>query len=360
MADRDLQVVLNSGELNTMNLGGVTSLDAVLKKGDNDAIYQDQAGESAIVKTKYTPQVTPPAHIEGQQYYDSDRQSMIIQGPYTGVDVRVGHGMHTHVINNTGATIEKGMACRHNGVDILGNVQVTKALADSFVNAIIFGVASGDILDGEQGAITTFGEIESLDTSAVASGVPLYLSDTVPGTWTATAPDIVSRVGGATVADATTGVLFVSIINNDNIPTVFGGLQGQTLGNETYSLTAVVQDIINYETETSVVVLLDALNGTIQLPNTGEYRVHFTASITFPTSTSTRTVFVELYDVTGAAIHFTYSKNIPRDATTDALGFSWPIAEAVDNVHKMRIYSDVAIDVTFDEISFDIQSVSIR
>lgn len=360
MADRDLQVVLNSGDITGWNKGGTASTNAVLNKGENDAIYQDLAGENAIVKTKFTPQGTPPAHIEGQQYYDTTRQSMIIQGPYDDVEVRIGHGMHTHIINESGAIIEKGMACRHDGVTVGGKVRVVKAIANSFVNARLFGVAAADIGIGEEGAITTFGEIEVLDTSSVTAGVPVYLSDTVAGTWIETAPDIVTQVGGVTVSDATDGVLFVSIINNDNIPTVFGGLQGQTLGNESYSLTTTAQDIINYETEESVVVGLDALTGQIALPNDGEYRMHFAAAMTFTSSTSTRSVTLEFYDVTNTLIHFSYVKNIPRDATQDSLSFSWPIAESADNVHKMRIKASTAMTITFDEISFDMQSVNIR
>ena len=308
--------------------------------------------------TIYNGLATAPAHVEGRIYYNTTTDSINVQGTYSGVELKVGHEQHIHVVNNTGVLIEKGMAVTQIGVDGAGNVQITKAIATSFNSSRIFGITTHEILDGERGSITTFGEITSIDTSGYPTGVPLYLSDTVAGTYTSTAPDIISRVGGALSADVN-GRLFVNIINNKNTPSVFGGLQGQTVGNETYSLTTTSQDIINYDSSKSVVVGVNALTGELTLPNTGEYRMHFTAAITFASSTSTRSVTLELYDVTGALIHFPYVKNIPRDATEDSLSFSWAIDELAGNVHKMRIKASTVMDVTFNNISFDIQSVSI-
>lgn len=356
MADRDLQVVLSSGEITGVNIGGTTTADKVLKKSEMDAAYQDIAGSSAIVKTKYTPQATPLSHVEGQEYYDQVKQTKKIQGPFPGVEVSVGHGMHMHVENNSGAAIEKGMAIRQNGV-LAGKVQIVKALADTFTNARMLGIVSEEIANGAEGAVTTFGEIDDLNTAALPVGVPLYLSDTVPGVYTSTAPDIISRIGGALTSDAS-GRLFVNIINNKSTPSVYGGLQGQA-GTGVYNLVATTQDIIGYDTETAVVVDVDATVGTITLSDDGEYRMHFTGAISFTSTTTTRAVYIELYDATGAVLHFTYIKNIPRDATEDSLSYSWPIAEIAGHVHKMRIRSVPDMTVTFTDLSFDIQSVSI-
>ena len=137
-------------------------------------------------------------------------------------------------------------------------------------------------------------------------------------------------------------------------------MQGQTTGNETYSVTTTAQDIINYNTEKEVVVAVDALTGQITLPNIGAYRANFTASISFSSLSSTRSVTLELYDVTNTAIIYSYPKNIPRDATEDGINFSFPMDKLVSDVVKMRIRSSVAISITFTDISFDVQSVNIR
>lgn len=349
MADAQLQTILNSGSISNINIGGTASTDKVLKAD----------GSIAQVKTAYIPATSPISHVEGQMYYDSGRESMIIQTPYSGVEIRVGHGMHTHVINNSGAVIEKGMACRHDGVTAGGLVKIVKAVADTFEHALVFGVAAHDIQNGAEGSIVTFGEIDSLNTSALSAGIPLFLSDTVPGTYTAIAPDIVSRVGGVTVSDATSGTLFVAIINNDNIPTVFGSLKDQS-GSGLYSLTTTAQDIVSYGSESHILISPNITTGILTLPNTGEYRVHFTASIAFTSVASTRTVFIELYDIAGAAVSYTFAKNIPRDATIDSFSFSWASSEIAGNSYKLRIYSNTTMDVTFSNISFEMESINIR
>jgi len=317
------------------------------------------ASLSAPAKIPFTPQVTPPAHVEGQAYYYSPTGEFKLQGPIPGIEVSVGHGMHIHVVNNSGAVIEKGMAVRHNGV-AAGKVQVVKALADTFEHARLFGVAQADIANGAEGAIITFGAIENLNTLGYPTGVPLYLSDTVPGTYTEVAPNIVSRVGGSLVQDGAVGLLFVDMINNLSLPTVVGGLKNHTPGNNTYAVTTTTQDINDYLISKSIVTQVAPLTGIITLPNDGEYRANFTATITFPSLTSTRSVTFELYDVTGATIEYEYVKNIPRDATIDSLSFSFPFTEIAGRQYKMRIKGSTAIDVTFNSVSFDIESVNIR
>ena len=306
--------------------------------------------------TTYVPQTTAPTYVEGQVYYDDNGGTMVIQGKFSAAPIRPGHTSHIHVINNSGATIEKGMAVRHNGVDAQGRVQIEKAIATSFVNARVFGVAQHDIVDAAEGAIMSFGEITSVDTSGVTAGVPLYLSDTVAGTWTATAPTIRSQVGGALTSDAA-GTLFVSIINNTNLPTIYGGLQGKTT--PLMSLTTTAADITGYVNETEAVVTVDATTGVITLPNAGAYRSNFTASISFTSSTSTRSVTFEVYDITSAAIAYSYVKNIPRDATEDGVSFSFPETAVANNQVKMRVKASTAMDITFDSIVFDVESVNI-
>jgi len=329
-----------------------------------DANFQDLETRLTAEETKvavddltYTPQATPPTHVEGKVYYDAPSGTLRVQGAYNGVEVSLGHMNHLHVINQTGLLIEKGSVLRHDGVSVGGKVKVVKALADTFDNARVFGVAQEDIADGAESAAVTIGEISGLNTSGFTAGVPLYLSDIVAGTLTETPPDIVSRVGGVSVSDAVNGQLIVYIINNLSLPNVFAGMQGQTT--PIYSTTAVAQDINGYVTDSSIVMVNDLLNGTITLSNNGGYRMHLTADISFVSATSTRSVTFELYNQTTASVIVPFTKNIPRDATTDALSFSLPIVGTIGDIYKIRVKSSVDMDVTMDFISFDIQSVNI-
>ena len=99
---------------------------------------------TALTRTQYAPQVSSPTYVEGNAYYNDATKAMHIQGPFEGVEVEVGHGEHVHVVNNTASIIAKGTAVRHNGV-AAGTPQVIPAIADSFTNARVWGLASEDI-----------------------------------------------------------------------------------------------------------------------------------------------------------------------------------------------------------------------
>lgn len=348
--EKDLQVIFNSGLLTNLYIGGTTADDKVLTKSEVDTIHTTPADLARL-----NPVSVAPTHIEGQFYYNSDSGTFNIQGPFPGIEVSPGHGEHLHVINNTGVTIPAGSAVRIAGVSA-GIPQIVLALADSFANANVLGLTIIDVLDGAETAVAISGVIK-FDTSLLTAGLPQYLSSTVAGALTTTAPAIRTEIGGVLVSSATVGQFRMDVKVNQNTPSVLGGLKGQNT--PLYAVTTVVQDIIDYATARENVTQVDELTGEITLPNDGDYRVHFTADITFASATSTRTLYLELYDVTGTEIHYTYSKNIPRDAVEDSLSFNWTLDEIAGNVHKMRIRSSTAIAVTFSEISFDIESISI-
>lgn len=304
-----------------------------------------------------SPLAEDPAYFEGLFFYSSITETYKFYGPYNGIAVEPGHGEHMHVINNSGDVIEAGMAVRPAGISG-GVVQVVKALADTFEHARILGVAIIDIPDGALSAIAVSGFIVNIDTNGLALGAPMYLSDTVPGTYSSVAPAIRSQVGGVFIADATVGKLYIRLVNNQNIPTVFGGLKGQA-GTGVYDLTTP-KDINDYALEKEIVTTVDDATGVITLVEDGNYRANFTAGISFTSAISTRTVYVELYDITSDIVHYTYPKNIPRDATEDGISFTWPLEDEVaGQTHKIRIRASVAMTITVESASFDITSISL-
>lgn len=307
--------------------------------------------------TTFTPVAVAPTHVEGTMYYNDTEGTLRIQGPLPGVEVSVGHGMHVHVINNTGAILEKGMAVRHAGVSA-GKVQVVKALADTFDNARIFGVVQEEIGIGAEGAIVTQGELPNLNTLGYPTGVPLYLSSLVAGTYSEVAPAILSQVGGSLIQDGANGKIVVSIINNVNLPTVLGGIQGQSIGTDVYSVSAIAQDITNYTLEESAIMDTSLTLGTITLAHNGKYRANQGMSMSFASAITTRTLYVEVYNETLASVAFTFIKNIPRDATEDSLHLGAPFSGIAGHVYKVRVRGTV-MDITITGTSFDIESISI-
>lgn len=336
----------------TVNEGDITALDGRITANEADILVL-QTPPDAV---QLNPVAAPPVYSEGQFYYNSTTGTFNLQGPYPNIEVSPGHGEHVHVVNNSGALIEAGSVVRISGV-AGGIPQIVKAVADSFTNASVVGMAVVDIPNLTESAVAVSGIVSGLDTSLLTPGVPYYLSATTPGTLTTTPPAIRTRVGGVLVSDALTGKIRLDIQVNQVSPTVIGRLSGQTV--PLYNVTTTPQDIDGYALSKEVVTTVNATTGIITLPNNGEYRATVTASITFPSAITTRTVYFEVYDISGAAVHYTYSKNIPRDATEDSLSFSWDLSELAGTSHKLRIRSSVAIDVTFASISFDITSLSI-
>ena len=262
------------------------------------------------------------------------------------------------VINNSGATILKGKACRHNGV-VAGQVQIVLALADTLVNAVILGVASSDILDGEIGALTTFGIIENLDTLAVPTGVPLYLSATVAGGFTEIAPDVATRIGGALIQNATTGKLFVSMENTIALPTVFGSLAGGSAGltfiANTYQLLG------SFASEEDVLMPTNALLGSIKAPSSGKYRLSSNIAIIFDAvGNNLESIELAIFDDVAGFVKGITSR-IAKNGESASFYPSFIFDAVKDRTYHIELKCSFALqNVIYDLATFDISSVHIR
>jgi ribosomal protein L35AE/L33A len=120
------------------------------------------------------------------------------------------------VRNETGSTLTKGTVVYINGAS--GNkATVAKALATSdATSAQTFGLVRADISNNQNGYVILAGELDGLDTSAIAAGTQLYLSSSTAGAYTTTkqyAPNHLVYVGVVTRSHATQGVIEVRIQN---------------------------------------------------------------------------------------------------------------------------------------------------
>lgn len=319
--------------------------------------YLNSGEVESIVFNKDTD---TPDHLEGQLAYDKESKTHTSHNDIPGTTLNIGKEQRMRIINLSGADIENGKAVRHDGVDPTSELpKIELAIADSLINARVLGIATHLIADGDEGELATFGEAGDLDTSLIPSGVPLYLSSTAPGDYTENPPSIITQIGGVLVVDASDGVLFIKIANVIALPALFAILEDVP---DSYDLTTSYQDLINYQIEDAVLLQTDKVNGEIEAPNNGQYRVNFNPSMTVPTAVSTRTVTVQVWDKTNSVELRTYAITIPRDTTEISRSMGLPIAVTgpvpIDIV--MRIKSDVSITgVVFDSITYDIESISI-
>ncbi len=327
--------------------------------GNKSNIGHNHTTLSALTTLNFVAQVTDPVHAAGNLFYSDKDGLLIFQTDKPGVQFTIPNEIPRKVINKTGVTITNGSVCRHDGVDIAtGLPKIALAIADNFNNATILGIATHEILNDEDGWITRFGKVNDLDTSGDTAGVPMYLSDTIAGTWSETAPAIVSQVGGVSVVDASNGVLEVEINSNIQLPTLVSVMQGQNF--PVYAVTAVSQNIDDYITASDFGTVSDPLLGTIDIPVSGLWAGSFTAGLSFASTTSTRTIYIEIYESIGMNVIFTYPVNVPRDATEQGISMNSEFSALAGQVYAMRIRASVAISVTISDTSMSIKSIRLN
>ena len=141
---------------------------------------------------------------------------------YGGVVQQVGQETYIYGRNNTGSTITNGSTIGFAGVNGQNRIEFLDYIADGTYRSEYFlGVSTQDILNGELGFVTTFGNVRGIDTTGSAEGESwalgdeLYASPTTAGAFTKvkpTAPNISIPVAIVVVVSATEGEIFVNPI----------------------------------------------------------------------------------------------------------------------------------------------------
>ena len=136
-----------------------------------------------------------------------------------GVVQQVGQETYIYGRNNTGSTITNGSTIGFAGVNGQNRLEFLDYIADgTYRSEYFFGVATQDILNGEIGFVTTFGNVRGIDTTGSAvsetwvEGDELYASPTIAGGLTKvkpTAPDVAIPVAIVVFVSATVGEIFV-------------------------------------------------------------------------------------------------------------------------------------------------------
>ena len=307
----------------------------------------------------FTPQVSAPSHVEGRVFYDSNTHTLNVFNDQSGVTLNLGEEQYMRIINKSGATILNGKVCRHNGVDATTQLpKIELALADTVVNATILGVATHNIPDGEEGFLTTQGKVSDIDTSAFPAGQPMYLSDVTAGGLTATAPDIISQVGGI-LNSAILGSLMVNIRSVIAFPALLGILQDAP---DTYTLSATYQDIDNYQVSDSVGMTVNELTGHLTAPNAGWYRVSINLTATVSAaSPGGDSILFRLWNETQSVSSSSTTLTINSTNLTGSRSATGLFqATALDDLVLQVASNDSTENLDFDSIAFDIESVSIR
>ena len=120
--------------------------------------------------------------------------------------------LHQYVRNSTGSTIAKGKVVRLSGA-IGQTALISLARADSYATMDVIGVTAESIANNGFGYVVLYGIIEQVNTQGLTEGAELYLSSTVAGSYTSTAPVLPNwqvQVGYCLYANQNNGKILVA------------------------------------------------------------------------------------------------------------------------------------------------------
>jgi len=171
--------------------------DRVSRTGDTmtGTLYAPSISATTITGTslysdylQFNTTYTGGTITEGRMSWDENNQTVSI-GMHNGVSLQIGQEMYYLVKNQSGATIENGRVVKAAGTlggsgRILGEYMIADG---SVLPKYTLGVATEDILNGDDGYVTEFGLVRGIDTTGSLYGETwnegdvLWVSPTIQG-----------------------------------------------------------------------------------------------------------------------------------------------------------------------------------
>jgi len=264
--------------------------------------------------------------------------------------------------NDTGSTIPNGTPVYQVGL-ALGLPSMAPAIASSYKTAIITGVTTMEVLTGDSGLVTTFGDVNDLDTSAFAAGDIIYLSDTVAGGFTNLAPDLASVVGSVLVSDMAVGSIGVRIANNIALPTIFAGLKGAQVPTSLPGALGTQTLMADYINDTSVVMTADKVGGVINCSIDGVYRANISLDLSFDNvgGAGKKEIYLGVRNTTLDVLVEEIKGFILKDAETHSFNANSLVGLNAGESYALELSSEIALtNLLFTQSNFDLESVHIR
>ena len=191
-----------------MSQGGVNNLKFL---NDEDMTNND-INNIGVVKFANVGTITPsPGHLHW-----NEEDKTLSFGTIKGSEIDIGQETIIPILNQTGLTIPNGAAVGYAGtVGMSGILNGKLFVANGSDRPEFFlGLATHEILSGEIGHVTTFGQVRGLNTSGYTVGDVLYVSPTIAGELTnikPSAPDQKITVGVVISSHANVGAIEVFV-----------------------------------------------------------------------------------------------------------------------------------------------------
>ena len=200
------------------DLGDLANVDEGSGGATNDLLAYDGAqwvptSDISVDSIQFSLADGPEDPAEGQIGWNAEDGTLGL-GLVGGQILQVGEETLYRVKNQTGSTITNGTAVGFAGtLGASGILLAAPFIADGSMPSTYFmGVATQDILDGDDGYVTHFGKVRGLDLSAFSDGDILYVSETTAGALRVgppAAPNNIIQVAAVVNAHVNNGTLFV-------------------------------------------------------------------------------------------------------------------------------------------------------
>lgn len=269
-----------------------------------------------------------PTYTAGKLVYDQTMESLTFYNNDSNVALQIGQEEWIRVVNNTGSTIPNGAAVYINGASA-GMPTVALAQSNAGATTIGAGLATEAITNGATGYVTCIGNVNGLDTSAFTAGQTVYISSTVAGGLTATAPTAPNyryRVGIVGVSSATIGTIHVT----PSTAALGNGTANQVFGMNTAGTAQEVKSIVGTTNRLTVTNTTNTITLDIAATYVGQTSITTLGTIT--TGTWNGTTIAPANGGTGTTTAFTLGSVVFAGAsgiyTQDNTNFFW------DNTNK--------------------------
>lgn len=150
-------------------------------------------------------------HEPGRIHWDDVSKTLSMGLSGVNVELQAGQEITFPCHNDSGVDIFNGEAVYQTGS--LGTLPtIAHAIANAKPATFLLGLATEDILDGNNGYVTDLGYVRDIDTSNIIEGQFAFLSATIPGAFQDTppnAPNYKARIGTCIVQDAINGIMKV-------------------------------------------------------------------------------------------------------------------------------------------------------
>ncbi|MGD2065741.1 MAG: hypothetical protein PVI43_01045 [Candidatus Bathyarchaeota archaeon] len=270
---------------------------------------------------------------------------------------QIGLETFIRVNNGNGATLSNGRIIGYDDATTSGAIKGKYYIADGSESSLyVLGIATEDIVSGEDGFVTNFGNVNSLDASGTpygetwANGDILYVSADTAGYLTnirPTAPDYVIPVAIVIDNDSSDGVLFARVEPQDN--SLYGSFYDLNDHSPAAANTAYAITFSN--TQSSNGVYIGSPTSRIYVNESGLYSVSFSAQLTSGSSSAKNVWFwprINGVDVANSSMVITIISNAETKPLSRNMTFN---LNAGDYIEAMWAADDVNVTLDYSAAS---------